>query len=350
MQISIFLGLLFWNLAQLLPKKLILFLGRSVCVGLLAFFVLCSVRKQTNNGAIMSLKTASANPDSQALADLRVRIDRLDAALHDLLLERADVIDQIRKLKSKQVLCLRPGREAQILRTLTARPQGKLPEGLVVRLWREMISAFTQQEAPFKVAVTTPAKGEHLWDLARDYFGAFTPLIEAPSAREAVKLAQAEKAVLALVPFPQDGEKDSWWSLLAGDKKNTLSICAAVPFETLKVGRGNARHAVPGGLVLGPLYPELTGDDRSFLALHCAHVPESEMKRLLGKAGYKLLQLLSHTTGRGESAPTLFLAEVEGYIGRADTRLSRLRAMLGSRLQHLTPMGGYPAPLKSGRR
>ncbi|MDD3371721.1 MAG: chorismate mutase [Alphaproteobacteria bacterium] len=298
----------------------------------------------------MSLKSVVVNPDKQALADLRAQIDKIDFIMHDLLRERAEVIDQVRKLKGKQHIYIRPGREAQMLRALVGRPQGKIPEGLVVRLWREMISSFTLLEGGLKVAVTVPTKGPELWDLARDYYGAFTPLIEFPSAAAAVKAVLAEKATIAVVPFPKQGEKDAWWPLLASNKKNVLTVFASMPFENLKTGRSNVRKSLPHGLVLGKLYPELTGDDYSFLALQCVHVPESEMKRLFGKAGYKVRQLLSQTMGRGGSAPTLYLVETEGYVGRNDTRLSRLRAMLGSRLQHLAPLGGYAAPLKAGRK
>jgi chorismate mutase len=298
----------------------------------------------------MSLKTAAVNPDKQALADLRAQIDRIDSVLHDLLRERAEIIDHVRKLKGKQNIYIRPGREAQMLRALAGRPQGKLPEGLVIRLWREMISAFTLTEGAFKVAVTNPAKGPGLWDLARDFYGSFTPLVEMPSALAAIKAVQAEKATLAVVPFPQTGEKDSWWPLLAGDKKNVLTVFATLPFETLKPGRTNARDSLPSALVVGKLYPELTGDDHSFIALQCVHVPEGEMKRLLGKAGYKMRHMHMQQAGRSDSAPVLYLVETEGYVGRNDTRLSRLRAMLGSRLQHLAPLGGYAAPLKAGRR
>jgi chorismate mutase/prephenate dehydratase len=298
----------------------------------------------------MSLKTVAVNPDKQALADLRAHIDRIDMVLHDLLRERADIIDQVRKLKGKQHIYIRPGREAQMLRALTGRPQGKLPEGLVVKLWREMISAFTLMEGTFKVAVTVPAKGPDLWDVSRDFYGAFTPLMEVPSASAAIKAVQTEKATLAVVPFPQANDKDSWWPLLAADKKNVLTVFATLPFEISKPGRGNARNAIPQALAIGKLYPELTGDDHSFLALQCVHVPEGEMKRLLGKAGYKVRQMLSQSAGRGGSAPILYLVETEGYVGRSDTRLARLRAMLGSRLQHLAPLGGYAVPLKAGRR
>jgi chorismate mutase len=299
----------------------------------------------------MIVKHASAvNPDKQALADLRAQIDQIDIALHNLLLERAEIIDGVRKHKGKQHIYVRPGREAQMLRALAGRPQGKLPEGLVVRMWREMISAFTLLEGIFKVGVYAPDKGPDLWDAARDHFGSFTPLVEFPTATACIKALQANKVTLAVVPPPVAGEKDSWWPLLAGDRQNILTIFATLPFEAPKPGRSNARRALPSGLVIGRLYPELTGDDRSFLALQCVHVPEAEMRRLLGKAGYKVRQMLMQVTGRGSSAPASFMVEVDGYVGRADTRLSRLRAMLGSRLQHLAPLGGYAVPLKSGRR
>jgi len=297
----------------------------------------------------MSLKTVAVNPDKQALADLRAHIDRIDMVLHDLLRERADIIDSVRKIKGKQHIFIRPGREAQMLRALTGRPQGKLPEGLVVRLWREMISAFTLMEGHIKVAVTVPGKGPDLWDLSRDFYGAFTPLMEVSSAVAAIKAVQGEKATIAVVPFPKDNDKDAWWPLLASDKKNVLTVFATLPFETHKPGRSNARNPMPAALVVGKLYPELTGDDHSFLALQCVHVPEGEMKRLLGKAGYKVRQMLAQSAGRGGSAPVLYLVETEGYVGRNDTRLSRLRAMLGSRLQHLAPLGGYAVPLKARR-
>jgi len=290
------------------------------------------------------------NPDKQALADLRAQIDQIDSALHSMLLERAEIIDGVRKHKGKQHIYVRPGREAQMLRSLMGRPQGKIPEGLIVRLWREMISAFTLLEGSFKVAVYAPDKGLDLWDAARDHFGTFTPLVEMPTAVAAIKAVQTNKATMAIVPPPAQGEKDSWWQLLAGDKANVLTVFSILPFEPLKAGRSNARHSLPTGLIVGRLYPELTGDDRSFLSLRCVHVPETEMRRLLGKAGYKVRQMLAQTTGRGGSAPTLFLAEVDGFVGRNDTRLSRLRAMLGSRMQHLAPMGGYAVPLKGGRR
>lgn len=298
----------------------------------------------------MATKSPAVSVDKQALADLRSQIDQIDNVIHDMLRERAEVIDHVRKIKGKQQIYIRPGREAQMLRALTGRPQGKIPEGLVVRIWREMISTFTLLEGNTKVGVYAPEKGPDLWDVARDHYGAFTPLVEYKTAVAAIKALQEGKITIAVIPPPAQGDKDSWWPMLTADKSNALTVFQSVPSEIVKVGRSNARRAMPMGLVIGKLYPELTGDDRSFLALQCTHVPEAEMKRLLSKAGYKVRQLLVHSLGRGSSSATAFLAEVDGFVGRSDTRLGRLKAMMGSRLQLLMPLGGYPVPLKSGRK
>jgi len=297
----------------------------------------------------MTIKNVAVHPDRQALADLRARIDQIDVVIHDMLRERAEVVDQVRKIKGKQHIYIRPGREAQMVRALMGRPQGKIPDGLVVRLWREMISAFTLLEGGLKVGVYAPAKGDGLWDVARDHYGSFTPLVEYQTVAATIKALQDGKVAVAVVPPPEQGEKDSWWLSLMAEKANAITVFQSMPSEILKAGRSNARNGLPMGLIVGKHYPELTGDDRSYVALQCTHVPEAEMRRLLGKAGYKVRQMLTHSGGRGASAPTVFLAEVEGYVGRADTRLGRIKAMMGSRMQKLLPLGGYPVPLKGGR-
>lgn len=298
----------------------------------------------------MPLRKRAVNPDNQALAECRAQIDQIDGAMHELLVERAELVDSVRKLKAKKQISIRPGREAQVLRALTSRAKGKLPDGLVVRVWREIISGFAFQGTTTKVGVFASAKGDELWDVARDHFGAFAPMTEFTKSKTMMKALQEGKIQVAVLPPPVEDGTDEWWPLLAEPKSKGLTVFQSLPFEPLKAGRSNARRAMKGGFIVGKLYPELTGDDRSFLALECIHVPEAEMKRLLSKAGYKVRQLLMTSKGRAASAPTLYFAEVDGFVGRADTRLGRIKAMMGSRLKKLSPLGGYPVPLKAGRR
>ncbi|MGH6989888.1 MAG: chorismate mutase, partial [Stellaceae bacterium] len=75
-----------------------------------------------------------------SLEELRRRIDALDDRLHDLVMDRAELVAGVAALKrSSGVPALRSGREAQILRRLVARHRGPLPRPSLVRLWRELL-------------------------------------------------------------------------------------------------------------------------------------------------------------------------------------------------------------------
>ena len=73
--------------------------------------------------------TGSGRKDPPALADLRAEIDRIDEAMHRLLMERGDIIDRLIAVKktSETGSAFRPGREAAMMRALAARHAGLLP-------------------------------------------------------------------------------------------------------------------------------------------------------------------------------------------------------------------------------
>lgn len=70
------------------------------------------------------------------LQSLRRQIDRIDDQLHDLIMARAALVEQVAAAKPDSGVPLRPGREAEILRRLIARHAGRFPKGALVRIWR----------------------------------------------------------------------------------------------------------------------------------------------------------------------------------------------------------------------
>ncbi|MGC8477535.1 MAG: chorismate mutase, partial [Acetobacteraceae bacterium] len=108
------------------------------------------------------------------LAALRAELDRMDDALHDLLMRRAAVVADVAATKPAGGSGLRPGREASILRRLLARHAGPLPARGVVRIWRELLAATTAMQGPFSLAVFDPAPGGAVAAAAREQFGALT--------------------------------------------------------------------------------------------------------------------------------------------------------------------------------
>src|SRR5471032_3662200 len=88
-----------------------------------------------------------------ALADLRNEIDRIDEGMHQLLMERAEIIDRLISVKKSQETgsAFRPVREAEMMRRLVQRHKGILPLDTVESIWRVIISTFNFVQAPFSV-------------------------------------------------------------------------------------------------------------------------------------------------------------------------------------------------------
>src|SRR6202042_1542566 len=113
------------------------------------------------------------------LADLRQNIDRIDAAMHELLLERGEIIDTLIAVKKTEESgsAFRPAREAEMMRRLVQRHRGKLPLDTAESISRVIISTFTYEQAPFKVHPDLSAGDAMMRDSARFHFGFTVPFV-----------------------------------------------------------------------------------------------------------------------------------------------------------------------------
>jgi chorismate mutase/prephenate dehydratase len=92
-----------------------------------------------------------------SLEELRNRIDDIDHQLVELLNERARVVVEIGKLKSKtggQIYA--PDREKQVLEKITKANKGPLPDKCLVAIWREMMSGSFVLERPLRIGYLGP--------------------------------------------------------------------------------------------------------------------------------------------------------------------------------------------------
>src|SRR5690606_34528408 len=73
--------------------------------------------------SFLSMPAMSTPPKPIDLAALRQEIDRIDEAMHKLLMERGDIIDRLIEVKKSQESgsAFRPMREAQMMRRLAER-------------------------------------------------------------------------------------------------------------------------------------------------------------------------------------------------------------------------------------
>lgn len=279
----------------------------------------------------------SANPPD--LAELRRHLDAIDNRVHDLLIERAAVVERVAAAKKGGAGAFyQPAREAEILRRLAARHRGGLPFAAVVRMWRELLAATVRLETPFAVAVFAPAAGAGLWDLARDHYGSQTPMSAFSSVAQVIRAVSEGGAAVGILPLPQEGDPDPWWRHLVSHNDDAPRIIARLPFGA----RGNARGDGGGALVVGRAAPQETGADRTLFAVEAtAGVSRARFLRALSSAGLACTFFAAWEHAAG----TLDLIEVEGFASVCDPRIAGFRTELGAALHRLLPLGGYAIPL-----
>ena len=97
------------------------------------------------------------------LEEVRREIDEIDAALHDLIMRRTCVVEQVIAAKgTTNTGNFIPGREIKVLRGLMQRHEGAFPRHALIRMWREMISVFAAMQGPFHV-VACAEEGDQGW-------------------------------------------------------------------------------------------------------------------------------------------------------------------------------------------
>jgi chorismate mutase len=168
--------------------------------------------------------------DAPSLADLRTDIDRIDEAMHKLLMERGEIINRLIAVKKTQESgsAFRPAREAAMMRRLVQRHHGILPLDTVEGIWRVIIATFTHVQAPFSVHADLSTGDAAMRDSARFHFGFTVPFVPHMGAASVVAAVSASKGDLGLVPaFAAPGAGD-WWTAL--EFAHAPKIIARLPF------------------------------------------------------------------------------------------------------------------------
>jgi chorismate mutase len=165
-----------------------------------------------------------------SLADLRRDIDRIDAAMHELLIERGEIIDQLIAVKKTEETgsAFRPAREADMMRRLVRRHHGSLPLDTVESIWRVIISTFTYVQAPFAVHADLSAGDALMRDSARFHFGFTVPFVAHMGAATVVEAVSGSKGDLGLVPAFAITDAGPWWTAL--EFTSAPKIIARLPF------------------------------------------------------------------------------------------------------------------------
>jgi chorismate mutase/prephenate dehydratase len=261
--------------------------------------------------------TGPEQPSGASLETLRAEIDKIDAEIHDRLMARASIVQALGDWKRQNGQAagayFHPGREARILRTLAARHGGPLPVTAVLALWRTLVSAYLRLQWPFQVVVADDAATR---DLARQHFGAATPVA---TAADPLAALAANEETLAVMPDVADGS--GWWCAAPFLSRTGPRIVARLPF----FGEGNG----PAAYVVARHGADASGDDVTLAVVAGGKAPQAPGLELSLLATYK-------APGGG----TCHLVALDGHLSEDAAVLQALRA---SGEVHI--VGGYARPL-----
>jgi chorismate mutase/prephenate dehydratase len=142
------------------------------------------------------------------LAAVRQQIDGIDREIQSLIGERALWARQVGKAKGKLAAAVdyyRPEREAQVLRRVVDRNQGPLADEVLVRLFREIMSACLAQQEPLKIGYLGP-EGTFSQQAVQKHFGHSAKGLPLSTVEEVFDEVAAGHADFGVVPVENSGQ------------------------------------------------------------------------------------------------------------------------------------------------
>lgn len=273
-------------------------------------------------------------PTAPDLTVLRAELDRIDNAIHALLIERAEIVEKV-ALAGKPA-AFRPGREADIVRRLVAQHTGGLPRQTLFRMWRELLAGTTGMQSKVTVAVCDASPGAVFTQLAREHFGTGTALRTHASPAQALNDVSSGTATVAVLPLPaeSDSARDDWWASLT-NRAPRLHAIARMPFWASR----NEGAPIAEALVVASSAADASAADRSFLVVELDNdVSRDRLTQGLTAAGFSVGAILL----RRETDYAYALIDVAGYTPEDDPRLARL----GNLARRPAVLGVYAEPIQ----
>jgi chorismate mutase/prephenate dehydratase len=142
------------------------------------------------------------------LAELREKIDALDAQMLDLLNQRAKCAQEVARTKmaqGEQGTFYRPDRESLVLRRIQELNQGPLPDETAIRFFREIMSACLALEKPLEVAFLGP-EGTFTQQAAFKHFGHAVKTVPVATINEIFNAVETQLCPFGVVPVENSTE------------------------------------------------------------------------------------------------------------------------------------------------
>lgn len=279
------------------------------------------------------------------LAKLRQKIDAIDDAMIALLIERAQIVEEVGALKSHSsdsVSFIRPGREATMLRRLMEKTNNAFPKAAIAAMWRIIIGASLNIEQKLQVSVHIHEGDTTPYWYSREYFGAFTQLTTYRTSAQVISDLSQDKANVGVLFLPLGVDSDTWWCNFNPAQHN-MYIFAFIPFVQPSLEKNQTE--IPKLIALAKAMPEETGDDKTVLVLNVsADISQTKIIKLFEQHGFQT-EYLASIQPKNAPEKKYYLIEIAGFLMNEQVAIEQMVQTIDSTAS-VTLLGSYAVPIE----
>lgn len=231
-----------------------------------------------------------------SLEEVRARIDAIDKSFLELLVQRAQCVHEVGRIKRETgAEFYAPEREEELLRRLVDAAKGTLPEKSIRAIYREIMSASLALEKDLCIAYLGP-EGTWTHQAARNKFGASVGYSPQPSVSDVFDEVERGRADYGVVPV-ENSTEGAVNHTLDEFLDSALKICAQIHL-------GIEQNLVSKVSIMEVnkvfSHPQSFGQCRQWLRVH---LPYAELIEVSSNA--RAVQLAAETKGAAAIAGAL---------------------------------------------
>lgn len=220
---------------------------------------------------------------NEALASLRVQIDAMDRQLLGLLNQRAQLAQQVGKVKERDGSpVFRPDREAAVIDGLKKDNAGPLKNDSIAPIWREIMSACRALETRMRVAFLGPV-GTFSEQAMLNYFGSSIDGLPCATIDDVFKAVEAGSVNFGVAPIENSTE-----GVVARSLDLLLQSPLTLVGETSLLVQHNLLRSAPSleGIQTVVAHPQALAQCQGWLS---KHLPQAERRPVSSNAEGALL-------------------------------------------------------------